>query len=84
MSGINPLADDTEIKIYPNPADHILSVFMPEGMQSERMVLMNMLGEKLEETGSNILDISKIPDGMYLISVQTEKTSLRKKIIISH
>jgi hypothetical protein len=83
-AGINTVNKSDDIKVYPNPANNILSVKIPDGINDYRINLVNTLGETLLQSKVNVIDIRNIPDGIYLVNVQSEKSNFNKKIIINH
>ena len=68
-----------EAKIYPNPATDLVSVYIPELYQRRKINVFDIYGKQVFETEevhqfNKTLDISSLPDGMYLI--KAEKVSL--------
>lgn len=79
----NPI--DNEIFIYPNPVSNILHVGLRTDIQIEKMQLYNLLGTKqqLLIIDKNKLDISLLPNGIYILYLQTNKGVLPKRITIN-
>jgi len=83
-TGINSIDKNDELKIYPNPANKSIAVRIPDDMKSYEINLLNMLGQTLLKTKSNVIEVSNIPNGIYFVNVQSDKTILNKKVIINH
>lgn len=71
------------INVFPNPAtDHINIVSANDNIQ--KVKLYNLYGSLLkekEETISGIIDISDIPQGVYILTIITDNGIFNKKII---
>lgn len=74
-----------EAKVYPNPVSDQLFVSTPSGnpMQYE---LMNMLGSTVAvgQTGGSQIDVSHLPNGMYLLRLRSDSGSKVEKIQVKH
>ena len=74
-----------ELKFYPNPAQSVLTVELPDaGMQSVGVKIINMLGQAVlvrnngTITNGNLnLELGTLPSGIYQIVLSGEKTSYR-------
>lgn len=77
-------------QVYPNPARDKVSVVLPaELSEPVSFQLLNMMGQVvLQETQEPVdihtLDVSALPEGVYILRAQTDKYHIHKKIIISH
>jgi Secretion system C-terminal sorting domain/Carbohydrate binding module (family 6) len=67
--------------VYPNPVKETLMVV--EGNTIEQLSIFNMNGRKVIEqiAPSNRIDVGKLPTGMYILNVLTEKGNSIHKII---
>ena len=70
------------INIYPNPAKDYIYIDFPEE-KIKSIKLYNLLGVLLKEQKSNktSVDISSLPQGIYLLSIETDETVIAKKIV---
>jgi hypothetical protein len=84
ITGISSINKDDELKIYPNPANKSIAVRIPEDMKNYEINFLSMLGQTLLQTKSNVIDVNDIPNGIYFVTVQSDKTILNKKLIINH
>ncbi|MFP4024984.1 MAG: GEVED domain-containing protein [Thiohalospira sp.] len=75
----------TGIDVYPNPAIDNITVAVENGTRVGTISVYNMLGSlvKVVEINGNEkeIDISELPSGSYIISVEDEKEPLTKQII---
>lgn len=81
LTGIKPVAKNVGLKLnaYPNPSRNNLTIDMPvSGRDEVKVVIMNYAGQELrsklvEVAGTNAsinLDVTTLPAGNYLVSVQ--------------
>ena len=73
-------ASISDIKVYPNPSSAYIYVEGNEKIKS--LQLYNLAGQKLDETNKDILDISKLTSGLYLLKVQTKDNHISTHKII--
>jgi hypothetical protein len=83
--------DDTplarEISIYPNPAQSSFTVDLRAlQVSSAQLQLHNTIGQvvaqKTTQNGEVNFDVQKLPKGMYLLKINTEKGNAVKRIVI--
>lgn len=81
--GNKEIKDEDNISVYPNPANSIINVIAKGTKQI--LTIFNTLGDVVYTTNPKSekteIDISSFPKGMYLIQVQTESSSMMKKVI---
>jgi hypothetical protein len=85
VTGINdiqsqPLND--LVKIYPNPASSVLNLSFKEPTYKFECKLMDEMGNVVLISNQNQLNIGSIADGMYILSIQTDKWNKSQKILI--
>lgn len=83
-TGTNELNEKELIKVYPNPAKNRLKVYMPDESDIFRINLLNTYGQSVLKTQTSEIDVSKIPNGVYFLNIETEKFTATKKIIINN
>ena len=83
VTGISPVKKDSDIKIYPNPAKEKIYIKIPDDITNYTIQLTNALGEVLQQSKQNALDVSRIASGIYFVSVQSDNSIFNKKIIIN-
>jgi len=76
-------AQDGGCRVYPNPATDRLTV-EATGMHSVTLInsLGQTVGQALLEDGTTTLSTSHLVKGVYLLLIQDEKTTIRKKVMI--
>lgn len=73
-----------KISIFPNPADNKLTIKSVPANKIEKVKFYSHLGERVLQVYPlyNIIDISTLHPGMYLIEVEFMDTIIREKLII--
>ncbi len=86
--GIEKEKERVLIDLSPNPANGILNIYSSEEIFLETLMLFNLSGQPLMEmpVGSKIrqdlyLDISFLSPGIYLLSIQTDKERIIRKVV---
>jgi Secretion system C-terminal sorting domain len=76
--------------ISPNPSNTFLVLKLPENIVVSEVSITNIIGQKiisnkvLNGTDNHQLDVSKIPDGTYFVSLYIDNQRIIKKIVIQH
>ncbi|MGQ8335331.1 RICIN domain-containing protein [Sunxiuqinia sp. A32] len=85
------IMEDTDLSVYPNPADDILYISYSEYSKSEysTLYLLSISGSvvmniDIKSNGSSKLNVSKLQSGIYLLKLTTSEGTITKKIIIKH
>jgi PKD repeat protein len=78
----------TETKVYPNPANTELFVDVPAGLLPANVTIVNTLGQVVFASPAHEdrtrISTGDLKDGMYFVDVSTQKSTVRKKIIVQH
>lgn len=95
--GLNELvAKNKEVNLFPNPANEILHVELqndglnpsPLRMTDCKLEIVNTLGRVMQTTTlqqpTTIININKLPNGIYTVMLQNNDWKLVKKLIIQH
>lgn len=69
------------IGIYPNPASEHVSV-RGAGSSMRQLSLCSLLGRTLRTTNENSISVSGLPQGLYLLQIQTDHGNVTKKILV--
>jgi len=87
----NPAAEKTMV-VYPNPSNGIIQIVLSgfKGQRSE-LRIMDVIGnvvlrevlDDLNERNTKTVDLSKFPNGLYYVKLQTDNYSEIRKIIIN-
>lgn len=84
--GINEnLINSNEILIYPNPSNGFFNIIYSENIKSKSIEIYDIFGRMVYLRNlplNNIVDLSFLPNGQYLVVFKSENTNNQKKIII--
>jgi len=70
------------ISIYPNPVINKLLITVPKNSTIQNIKIFDISGKKLiEKEKDTELDLSQLPNGIYLLEVKTEKGIFTEKLI---
>lgn len=83
-SGIESVAEQMELNVYPNPATDVLNISCNEKIKS--ISLTNILGQqlyyqKINQSNAQI-NTSKLTNGNYILKIETSDNVLIKNIVI--
>lgn len=85
INGLEDTSKATLIRCYPNPADE--QIFFEKNTPVNRIAIYNMNGQIIfysRSISNNRIDVSGIPQGVYLMKIQTPKGESAQKIFIRH
>ncbi|HRJ15175.1 MAG TPA: T9SS type A sorting domain-containing protein, partial [Saprospiraceae bacterium] len=73
------------LKAWPNPTSDFLNIHLNGGKEFERIVLYNLMGQEVYNSGSMKarnaqIGTSQLANGIYVLSVVTPEGRLNKKI----
>ena len=79
-----PLTEDL-LKAWPNPTSDFLNIHLNGGKEFERIVLYNLMGQEVYNSGSMKarnaqIGTGQLANGIYVLSVVTPEGRLNKKI----
>ncbi len=74
-------------KVYPNPAQNEINISVENHNTIYEVNIYNQIGQIVQTKKENIMeskmDISALPNGIYILEIKSTKTTLRKKIIVN-
>jgi hypothetical protein len=77
----NPRRPEIELEVFPNPASDWVTLRSPHEMQAVR--LLDMQGRLVADYGrSTRLPLDRIPDGVYLLVVQTDAGRGTRRVVV--
>lgn len=91
--GLTDLIGVDGLNIYPNPSDEFVTIEMNTLSEMDMTIqIINLNGqtivndELIDQNGQVLrqYEMSQIPSGVYLISIQTEYSSVIKRLIVKH
>lgn len=84
VNGLNELEEGVEAVLFPNPATCKVYVRTPVSEADPRLDLFNVMGELLQETRARVLDVEHLPEGVYLLRIGTQGSSITKRLVVQH
>jgi len=77
------VVEGTTVYVYPNPVRDRLTIGLPEGvtLQAVRIATTNGAERHNKQTSDPEVDVSELPSGLYILSVQTSAGLLRQKFV---
>ena len=69
---VYPLNNEMEITIFPNPVNSILNIQYDGDLQ---IIINDILGKEIIKTGRKSIDMSRIPKGIYIVTLADIKNS---------
>ncbi len=76
--------NDYKIIAYPNPANDKLFIQLKNGNEQHHSKLMNALGQMVQETSTNEMNLSFLPNGLYFLVSKIQNENYAQKIFINH
>jgi hypothetical protein len=78
--------EDKRFRIYPNPANDVVSITLAGSLKLQLLSLTDITGQKLFEikltTGNTQLATESLPNGIYFVTVSAGEQSATQKLII--
>jgi hypothetical protein len=84
LTGIDNLTNANNFSIWPNPAKDKVFISIKKGITIEEVTIYDQAGQKVfyGKPAKNTLDISNLPQGLYIVEVNTSQGKSRKKLVI--
>lgn len=90
--GIENFANNSQLKIYPNPVNDKLTINLPENIINSNLRIINSLGKEVftmdlnntvfnENENSLEIEVSNLPAGLYFIQIQNPTKTVLSKFI---
>jgi endoglucanase len=83
-TGTSDLVFENKVEIYPNPVSNNLNINMSKLSGSKSVKVVDMMGRIITEKSNEDMisvDMDNLPQGMYLIQIQTESGNMVKSVI---
>ena len=82
-------ADNATLQVYPNPSSGKFNVLVKEQEQSFHINIYSIIGEMVfhwesgnANTANFEVDLSRRPDGIYFVELDTEKANTVKRLVL--
>ena len=79
-----------DFNVYPNPANDFLTLYFPNPVSNATLYIESVLGEIIyseklsnEFSGAKNIDLSNLPEGMYLAVVNNGQTNTVKRVVVT-
>ncbi len=72
------------VKLFPNPANNELYLLSNNLSEAYEISIYNLIGQQILQTTNKTVDISNLPNGMYMVLVKSASIEFNKKIIVNH
>ncbi len=72
------------VKLFPNPANNELYLLSNNLSEAYEISIYNLIGQQVLQTTNKTIDISSLPNGMYMVLVKSASIEFNKKIIVNH
>ena len=69
------------VSVHPNPADNVLRIMMPDGIQIARITVFDAVGRNVLVSDKEQIDISVLNSGTYYIKINTPSGECVKRFI---
>ena len=83
LSGIETTNLQSEIRIFPNPANEILTISLPENASTTDCILVDNAGKEVKRFtisgGENQVDISVLESGIYILQIGDQIKKITKQ-----
>jgi uncharacterized repeat protein (TIGR03803 family) len=81
--GVSEIEKQFEFSLYPNPTSTVVKMQYNSNLNISKIRLFNSIGSLVKEfkASQTELNISKLPTGLYILKVATDKGNISKKII---
>ena len=83
-TGVESPEPQTQVRVFPNPANHGLRIETGPLETISNITLRNMIGEIMVQSTGSLVDVSRIADGIYLLEIKTNLGVVSKKIAVKH
>jgi hypothetical protein len=80
---VNELLEADKVIIFPNPSSALINVSLPANIEIQQLNLYNTMGQLVSNSQTQLLDVSALPNGVYILSVETSIGSVNKRVIIN-
>ncbi|OIN60693.1 T9SS type A sorting domain-containing protein [Arsenicibacter rosenii] len=84
ITGVPTVTEKDLVRVYPNPATSQVHVAFSEPVSNYTIRVANLAGQVLFETSRTPVDVSRLPEGTYLLNIQTDRFDFNKRIQVSH
>jgi hypothetical protein len=83
LSNTDEIAGSTQLKVYPNPANH--EIFLPNATGQTLSALYALDGRKVADITGSTFDTSTLAEGVYVLDrIGMDGVLVRERIVVAH
>jgi hypothetical protein len=77
-------SNQTEMKIFPNPVRDIINIELSDNEEITQIDILNTPGQSIKTvSGQKSISVKDLPEGSYILQIQTSKGIRTKKILVN-
>ncbi|MCK9402348.1 MAG: M4 family metallopeptidase [Chitinophagaceae bacterium] len=80
--------ENDKYRVYPNPAKNVITVLVPESKLPTTVRFINSTGQMLQTINNVVMQakipVSHYPGGIYVVEIINNRSTVKKKIIVTH
>jgi hypothetical protein len=80
---INKEMTNEDVKIFPNPSTNIIQVKFKDPISKFEIKLIDEIGNVVLKSNQTTFNVNNLPNGIYIVFIQTDKWQKSQKIIIN-
>lgn len=69
------------VTVYPNPANSVLNISLPDGVEVRSCVVSNALGQIVATSSNQLVDVSHLANGIHFVTIITDSGTAVKKFV---
>ena len=73
---------DNDFSVYPNPSNDVLHIISDKEFTTVEII--DLTGKTIVKTAENMVDVSSIPSGLYLLKINDKHRTFVKKVSVIH
>ena len=81
--GVETLLNN-DVTLYPNPAKTQIHILFKNKVMNPEYALYNSVGQVVKVDSKDILDVSSIENGVYILEIRTGNSKISKKVVVNH
>jgi hypothetical protein len=78
---INKEMTNEDVKIFPNPSTNIIQVKFKDPISKFEIKLIDEIGNVVLKSNQTTFNVNNLPNGIYIVFIQTDKWQKSQKII---
>lgn len=85
-SNISAISERDALQLWPNPAQNLLQINLAQAQAINAVEILDLSGRSMSYEIYEIknIDVSQLPNGIYLMLIKTETQTLQQKFVVQH